>query len=216
MAGRLAPTAGTVVRSPYAKVGYFAQHRVEQLDPLRTPLELVRGVAPHLREQEIRDHLGGFGFADGPTTSRIAPLSGGEKTRLALALLILERPNLLLLDEPTNHLDLDMRHAHAAALQAFSGALALVSHDRHLLRACERRPVACRGCTGCTVRRRYRRLWPVAGGPSRDIGIPRAPDRRRDDRGGTARSTAELGGETSPGGAAQARAGIPSNAGSAS
>ena len=134
LARRLAPMDGTIEHSPYARIGNFAQHRVEQLDLHRTPLELVRGIAPDLREQEMRDFLGGFGFGHDAATNPVAPLSGGEKTRLALALLILERPNLLLLDEPTNHLDLDMREALAASLQSFSGVLVLVSHDRHLLR----------------------------------------------------------------------------------
>ena len=134
LAGHLAPSGGAIETSRWTRIGYFAQHRVEQLDLRRTPLDLVRSIAPDMREQEMRDFLGGFGFGHAAATRRVAPLSGGEKTRLALALLVLERPNLLLLDEPTNHLDLDMREALAASLQTFSGALVLVSHDRRLLR----------------------------------------------------------------------------------
>jgi ATP-binding cassette subfamily F protein 3 len=94
---------------------------------------------PDAREQELRDHLGGFGFAGDQALMPSGPFSGGEKSRLVLAMLVYQRPNLLLLDEPTNHLDLEMRQALAVALQDFSGAMVIVSHDRHLLRvSCDR------------------------------------------------------------------------------
>jgi ATP-binding cassette subfamily F protein 3 len=101
----------------------------------QTPLWHLARIAPSAREQELRNFLGSFNFAGDMATTVIAPFSGGEKARLALALIVWQRPNLLLLDEPTNHLDLETREALTVALAQFEGTLVLVSHDRHLLRA---------------------------------------------------------------------------------
>lgn len=134
MAGMIKAQGGEVVAARDLKIGYFAQHQIEQLRPDSSPLEHLQLLNPKARESELRNWLGGFGFTGDTVFMNTAPFSGGEKSRLALALLAYQRPNLLLLDEPTNHLDLEMRQALATALQDFDGAMVIVSHDRHLLR----------------------------------------------------------------------------------
>ena len=113
--------------------GYFAQHQLETLDANATPLLHLQRIDEKATEQQLRDYLGGFGFNGDEALAPVAPMSGGEKARLVLALIVYQKPNLLLLDEPTNHLDLEMRHALNIALQGFEGAMVLVSHDRFLL-----------------------------------------------------------------------------------
>ena len=134
LAGDLEPQSGKITTSRGLNIGYFAQHQVEQLDLEASPLLHLQRQAPESSEQRLRDYLGGFDFQGDMATGPVAPLSGGEKARLVLALLVWRAPNLLLLDEPTNHLDLDMRHALTVALQSFEGAVITVSHDRHLLK----------------------------------------------------------------------------------
>ena len=135
IAGELAPLTGDATLGKGLSIGYFAQHQVEMLRHDESPLWHLAKIAPTVREQELRNFLGSFNFPGTMVTSPIAPFSGGEKARLALALIVWQRPNLLLLDEPTNHLDLETREALTLALAQFEGTLVVVSHDRHLLRA---------------------------------------------------------------------------------
>jgi ATP-binding cassette, subfamily F, member 3 len=135
LAGMLAPLEGERSVAQQLRLGYFAQHQVEQLRADETPLWHFTTREPQAREQQLRDFLGGFDFRGEMAMSPVARLSGGEKARLTLALIVRERPNLLLLDEPTNHLDIEMREALTEALQDYEGALIVVAHDRHLLRA---------------------------------------------------------------------------------
>ena len=135
IAGDLSPLSGDKHLGKGLVVGYFAQQQREMLQHDDSPLMHLMRIAPNAREQELRDFLGRFNFPGDMVKSPIAPFSGGEKARLALALIVWQRPNLLLLDEPTNHLDLETREALTEALAQFDGTLILVSHDRHLLRA---------------------------------------------------------------------------------
>jgi ATP-binding cassette subfamily F protein 3 len=135
IAGALAPLAGNAHFNKGLAVGYFAQHQVDMLRHDESPLWHLERTAPRAREQELRSFLGMFNFPGDMATGPITNFSGGEKARLALALIVWSRPNLLLLDEPTNHLDLETREALTVALAQFEGTLMLVSHDRHLLRA---------------------------------------------------------------------------------
>jgi ATP-binding cassette, subfamily F, member 3 len=136
IAGTLVPLSGNLVLNKGVKVGYFAQHQVEMLRDEESPLWHLKRIADsRVREQDLRDYLGSFNFPGDMATGPVENFSGGEKARLALALIVWLRPNLLLLDEPTNHLDLDTREALTVALAQFEGTLVLVSHDRHLLRA---------------------------------------------------------------------------------
>ena len=133
LVGELELLSGKRTAGANLSCGYFAQHQIDQLDYSGTALDQLQNLDPSLSEAQCRNILGGFGFSGEMALQSVSVLSGGEKARLVLALLVHSRPNLLLLDEPTNHLDMDMRFALSEAMQSFSGALVVVSHDRFLL-----------------------------------------------------------------------------------
>lgn len=135
LAGELPLIKGHETQGENLAIGYFAQHQLDALDNQASPLLHLQRIAPTEREQTLRNFLGGFDFKGDRCDEAVVNFSGGEKARLALALIAWQKPNLLLLDEPTNHLDLEMRHALTMALQDFSGAVLVVSHDRHLLKS---------------------------------------------------------------------------------
>jgi ATP-binding cassette, subfamily F, member 3 len=134
LVGQLPLVGGSMTAGEHCSIGYFDQQQLEALDMDASPALHIQRLSPEAREQEVLNFLGGFNFRGDAATSAVAPFSGGEKARLALAMVVWQKPNLLVLDEPTNHLDLEMRHAMEVALQAYEGALILVSHDRHMLR----------------------------------------------------------------------------------
>ena len=146
IAGRLTPQAGRVVRAERLQVGYFAQHQLDELDGSGSPYTHMRRLMAEAPEARVRAQLGRFGFSGEAADTSVAQLSGGEKARLLLGLATFSGPHLVILDEPTNHLDIDARAALVAAINAYAGAVILVSHDRYLLDACAER------------------LWLVAGG----------------------------------------------------
>lgn len=133
LVGELAPIVGERMAHPDLKIGYFAQHTVESLHEGQSPMEHFREIAPDAPNQSFRDFLGKWNFPGDRAFEPVDGFSGGERARLALALIAWQQPNVLLLDEPTNHLDLEMREALAEALATFEGAIVMVSHDRHLI-----------------------------------------------------------------------------------
>jgi ATP-binding cassette subfamily F protein 3 len=135
LAGRLAPLSGKIIKSPKLRVGYFAQDQADELNLGKSALDELGRLMPLLSEEKRRAHLARFGFGADKADTRIGNLSGGEKARLLIALMCREAPQLMILDEPTNHLDIDTREALVSAMNAFEGAIVLISHDARLIEA---------------------------------------------------------------------------------
>ena len=135
LAGQLAPLAGNIAAPGKLRVGYFTQYQVEELDADDTPLEHMSRLMQGEKPAAVRGQLGRFGFSGAMAEQKVGKMSGGERARLALALITRDAPHLLILDEPTNHLDVDAREALVQALNEFGGAVVVVSHDRHMLEA---------------------------------------------------------------------------------
>lgn len=135
LAGEINALSGEFIPSARLEIGYFAQHQLDMIDASLSPIQHLQRIAPEIREQELRNYLGRFAFSGDMATHSTVGFSGGEKARLALALVVWFKPNLLLLDEPTNHLDVETREALAAALAEYEGSVLVVSHDRQLLRS---------------------------------------------------------------------------------
>jgi ATP-binding cassette subfamily F protein 3 len=196
LAGRLPLLSGTLQRSPKLRVGYFAQHQTEELDADQTPFGHMQTVMPQALATKVRAQLGRFGFAQERADTKVANLSGGEKARLLFALMSRDAPHLMILDEPTNHLDVDAREALVSALNAYDGAVVLISHDPHLIELAADR------------------LWLVSGGQVaafdgdldayRQLLLGQAREARRDTRDGTPsrrderRAAAELRSQLAP------------------
>lgn len=135
LAGELNPSSGKIIKNGKLKIGYFSQHTPDLLDLNKTPIDHIKNIAAdNISELELRKFLGSFNFSQDLAITKISKLSGGEKARLSLALIVYQRPNILLLDEPTNHMDMELRQAVSMEIQSFAGAVVTISHDRYWLK----------------------------------------------------------------------------------